>query len=141
MIIMLPGWKKPVCQGMELPGFAVDFLAIYFPGQLIPGNSVFYREMVCRCLQRLWGEEQEMLLVFRGVADMQKRKKAIECPFRKLSFYLQFRKITVYSLCHRSVAFFLRECCKERMILHIWSRNFAAGLRGMSVRQNMQGVK
>jgi hypothetical protein len=48
--------------------------------------------------------KEKLLMRFHGVAVIPEKKKAIESSFRKMSFFLQFEKITVYSVCHRSVA-------------------------------------
>jgi len=55
---------------------------------------------------RDFGEEHKMLKSYQRVADAQNKEKRLNNHSESCLFCLQFMEITVYSLCHTSVAFF-----------------------------------
>jgi len=83
------------------------FLGIYCQNRKIPNNSIYYRKTVLKCLECNLGKDQKMLMGFHCFATMKNREKSLNAHSENCLFYLQFRKITVYSVCHTSVAFFL----------------------------------
>jgi hypothetical protein len=116
VFIIMNGGKKFIPGSWNFTMYSYFFCHFFCQVQLNPDNSVYYRNEGVKLLTRTWRVEWKILESFRRVADTQNRKKWLNAHSENCLFYLQFKKITVYSFCHISVAFFL-----ENVALDGWS--------------------
>jgi hypothetical protein len=60
--------------------------------QLNPDNSVYYREIAAKTIERIWSIDYEMFSFYRGFADMQTKRKSLNVHSENCLFACNLEK-------------------------------------------------
>jgi hypothetical protein len=82
-------------------------------------------------------KHEKILLNFHFFAEIQNPPKRLNVHSEKCLFCLQFKKIIVYSVCHRSVALFLESVADDGKKSTCLAHKFASELRVKGVKKIM----